>query len=137
MAKIPSFQRITKESVKSEYRDLVDSIGTPINDYLGSLSNAFNNNLTVEDNLNAQYKEIDLIINSSGKPKIITQFRSTLNSKSRGIIVIQAQNLINPNTYPLGCPFISFSENNKIITILNVTGLIPENKYTITLLSQG
>lgn len=137
MAKISTPQRITKEGVPSEYRDLINSIGSPYNDFSDQVFNALSKNLSVDDNLNMFYKDINLSVNNTGNPIVSTQFKSTLRGKVRGINVIKVENLTDPNVYPTGAPFITFTENNQVVTILNVTGLSINYKYRITLLSLG
>lgn len=137
MAKISNPKRITKEGFPKDYQDLVDPIGIPVNDFSDEIFNAINGNLTVTDNLNMQYKDISLSVDSSGNPKNKTQFQSTLKSRMKGVIVIKLQNLTNTSTYPTSTPFVSYSENDLLITINNVSGLVADNKYTITLLVLG
>lgn len=135
--RISGFKRITTEQTKPEFRQVVDSIGSSVNSFADDVSNALNKNLTVTDNLNMEYKQVNVVVNGSGIPKVTTQFKSTLKTKVVGISVIKLDNLTNLATYPTGSPFVTFSENNKLITIQHVTGLVADNNYTLTLLSLG
>lgn len=137
MAKLSNPQRVTKENVPEEYRNIVESVGSPYNDFSDQVYYALNGNLTVTDNLNMQYKDIELKVNNDGTPTLTTQYKSTLKTRTKGIQVIRVQNLTNPSTYPIGAPFVTFTENNQVITILHVTGLSTSNNYVITLLALG
>jgi len=137
MAKISNFQRIIKENVPSEFASIVNALGSSVNSFGDEVTTAINGNLTVDDNLNMMYKDINLSVNASGTPITTTQYRSTLRGKTRGIIVVKVENLTTSNTYPTGTPFISFEENSQLITIKNITNLAISTKYKITLLALG
>jgi len=137
MAKFSFLKRIIKEDFPEQYRDLIDKLAYPFNQLAEFISLAFNNNITFQDNIYCQVKDVDVELNSSGIPKSPTKFISTLRSKSNGLFVIRADNLTNPNTYPTNAPFISFTENSNIITVNKVTGLQANNKYRLKVISIG
>lgn len=134
--KLQNYPRIVKENLPEKFRDIVDSF-TGFNSLAEDLSNAFNKNITVDDNLNMQYKQLEVTLNGSGIPTITTEFKSTLRNKSRGVIIVRAENLTNPSVFPTNAPFITFSEEQQVITINHITGLPANNKYRLTLLSVG
>lgn len=137
MAKIQGFKRITKENFKADYQDLIDAIGGSVNIFAEEVINAFNNNLTVDDNLKMEYKDIEVSVNASGIPINNTQFKVGFNGKVRGVVIERALNLTNPNTYPTGAPFITYDQSDKVITVKHITGLPANNKYRLTVLSKG
>lgn len=137
MAKIGNFKRLSSEAVESKYRDLIQIIAGSTNDFADEVTIALNNNLTVDDNLNMQYKELEFSVASTGRPTVATQFKSTLKSRVRGLQVIKVENLTNSNIFPTGAPFITFTENNQVVTVVHITGLAVGYKYKVTLLALG
>lgn len=137
MAKIGNFKRLSSEAVESQYRDLIQVIAGSTNDFADQVTIALNSNLTVDDNLNMQYKELDFSVASTGTPIVTTQFKSTLKSRVKGLQVIKVENLTNANVFLTGAPFITFSETNQVVSVLHITGLVINNKYRVTVLSLG
>ena len=135
MAKIEGYRRIQKESVPEEQRQLVDALGTSLNPLAEQVVSAFNGNITTVDNLNREYKSVDVEVISGGAPKNATEFQLLKlgTIQISGINVIKAENLTNNTTYPTGCPFVSYTQNGKVITIKNITGLPVSNKFRLTL----
>lgn len=72
-------------------------------------------------------------VSTGGNLKIPVQIKTGLTSRLLGITVIRADNLNNPAIYPINTPFISWTINNNIITVLKVTGIQDNNKYSLTL----
>ncbi len=137
MAKVSGFQRLVKENFPAKYRDLVDSFYS-LNNALEQIVNILNNaNVTVTDNLNQQYKTIITTVDTTGKPTQSLTFKSTLSTKTQGIIVISATNLTNSSTYPIATPFVSWSDNSGTVTINNISGLQAKQNYSLTLLTTG
>ena len=83
MSKLSNPTRVTKENVPKEYQDIVESVGGPYNAFSDEVYYALNGNITIADNLNMRYKVIDLSVNGSGTPLISTQFKNTLNNRTR------------------------------------------------------
>lgn len=137
MARLSNPTKIVKENIPTEFRKLAEGLGQPYNDFSEQVYNALNKNLTVDDNFNMQYKDIQLQVNSDGTPLLVTQYQSNLKTKVRGMQVFRLQNLTNPTIYPTSAPFITFSENNKVITINHITGLSSGYVYLVTILAAG
>jgi len=139
VAKISSFQRLIKEDVDEEYKPLIDKIGFSINQFAEQVISALNKNITVTDNLNMEYKTIDITIHSTiiGIPNNTVQFKSGLRTKLKGIQVIKVENLTNPGALLSDAPFLEYSENNDIITINRINGLAISTKFRITFLTFG
>lgn len=137
MARFEGVKRIVKEEFESKYHSLVDKLAPPINTMMEFVARAMNKGITFDENINCQVKDIDITVDSNGSPTVPTAFKSSLKSPSKGIIVVKATNLTNPATYPTGQPFISFSENNNQITIMNVVGIQAANNYRLKIISLG
>ena len=130
-----TFRRLLKEDFDPENQALIDKLAFVINPLIETMTRAFTRNLSFDDNINCQVKSLEITVDSSGVPTQTTSFRSSLTSKSQGIFCVRAQNLTNSSTYPSGGVLISFTENQKIITIQHVTGLQANNKYQLKIIS--
>lgn len=135
MAKFGFLKRLVKEDFKKEDQAIIDKIAFILNPALESLTQALSNNLTFEENLNAQVKELELIVGSNGIPTSSVSFSSTLKGTCKGLMVVRVENLTNSVAYPSGAPFISFSDNAGQITINHITGLTAGNKYRLRVIA--
>lgn len=135
--KIQGFKRLIKENVTEDFRDVIDTVGASVNVFAEDVLNAMNKNLSVDDNLKMEYKTIDITLGANGLPLNDAQLTTKLFGKIQGISVERAENLTNSATYPSGAPFVTFSQNNTLITLNHITGLQANNKYRLTLLLKG
>ena len=131
--KVQGFKRIVREDFPEEQQDLADKLGFSINAFADDIINLVNNNITIDDNLNWQVKEVDIVVDASGIPVNSVQFKSTLKGRCKGCQVTRADNLTNTNTYPTSAPFVSFTDNNGVIIINHVSGLQANQKYRLRL----
>jgi hypothetical protein len=130
MAKISGFKRIIKEDFSEENQEIADKVGYSVNSFADEIIKALNGNLN-EDNLVDKSKSLTVTVDGSGTPKEKLIFKTGLIKKAEGLLVIRAENLTNPNVYPTSAPFLSFSENNGLITVNNITGLQADYKYRL------
>lgn len=131
---LSNFKRIIVEDLPKDNQELGSKLAYVLNPTLEQLELVFSKNIGI-DNLNQQLKEIEVTVNATGRPTNTTQFKTELKSQAKGLICIRAVNNTNGNLYPTGTPFVSFSENEGLITLNNITGLQASNKYTLTLLA--
>jgi len=131
---LSNFKRIIVEDLPKESQELGSKLAYVLNPTLEQLEQAFSKNIGI-DNLNQQIKVIEVTVSSVGRPTNTTQFKSELKSQAKGLVCIRAENLTNGNLYPTATPFISFSENEGLITLNNITGLQASNKYNLTILA--
>lgn len=133
--KIESFKQLKQEDVDAQYRNLIGKIGFSINTFCGQVLNALNNNLTIADNLNRELKSIVVTVDATFKPIATTEFKLVKlgNIKISGINVINVINQTNSISYPTSWPGIIFSQDSSTVTIKNVPGLVPNNKFNLTL----
>lgn len=137
MPKIQVPKRIRTEDFDPEYQTLVDRIGGCFNDFTDEIYRAFNNGIDFT-NLSQQIVTLDLTTDSSGNlinpPPV--KF-NILGYRLKGMQVISATNLVNSNIYVTSQPFISWTINGNIITILNVTGLPINSSFRLTVILIG
>lgn len=132
MSKITNIKRLIKEDFPPEQQDLIDKLAYVVNPFFDQVVAAFNKGINT-DNLTRQILEVT-VNNTAGRITPGVQFKNTLNTnKILGINIIKAMNITNPAVYPTQAPWISWSINENIITINNITGIQDNNKYTLTL----
>lgn len=136
--KLPGYKRIITEDFDKDYQELVSKIGYSLNNYIDSLQQALNKNLTIDDNLNQNLLDIKVIVDTNGLPTIQSQLKISLKGNCRGIIVVNVKNTTNTNVYPTSTPFVSFEQvTSTLINIKHITGLIANNTYELRLLILG
>lgn len=133
MSKIQSFKRIIKEDYEEQYRALIDKFGSGINTFTDDVYNALNKGISIEDNLNQAKQTIKVTVDASGTPNPQLQIKSGLKTACYGIQVVRAINTTNSKINPTSQPLLSFSENNLVLTINNITGLQASNTYQLYL----
>ena len=134
--KLNNFKRLVVEEFAPEAQPTVEKISFALNPFLEQVVNAFNKNIDF-DNLNQEVIEFTVVVDASGKPTTPVELRSNLRTRVRGFMVIRVQNE-NPNgATPTSNPLVSFSENESGIKVTSVTGLVPNNKFRLTVISIG
>jgi hypothetical protein len=136
MAKLNNLKRLVKEDFAQEDQNFVQRFSSLYNPLLDQLQILLDKNVTF-DNLNEDKKILTVVVNSQGAPLNTQAFRSTLKSKCIGIQCIRAVNLNILTQYVTGTPHVSFSENQGLLTILNITNLLPNVPYELTLIYKG
>lgn len=136
MAKLNNLKRLVKEDFAAEDHGFVQRFSSLYNPLLDQLQILLDKNVTF-DNLNEDYKIITITVNSQGTPTNTQAFRSTLKNKCIGIQCVRAVNLSIPTQYVTGTPHVAFSENQGLLTILNVSNLLPNTPYELTLIYKG
>ena len=129
--KLPSFKQIFSTDFPKEFKKLVDQLSLLLNNPIGVLYTALNNNLSLRDNLNVTIKDVLVTVDSSGAPLQSTAFTLRTTTKVDGVIVILAINQVNSAVYPTGGVFISGVQGATSYTINNITGLQPNQEYSL------
>lgn len=132
MARVPNLKRITVEDFSPEERPLVSKLAFIINSFHEQVRNALNGNLDAT-NFAREIKTLRFITGENGQPLNTLTFRSNLTRNVIGINILRVTILSNNQSFPTQMPLISFSQNNNIITINNITGLENETEYQIVL----
>jgi len=136
--KLPNFRRIITTDFSSEYQSLVDQLSVTINQGLEVLYSALNKRLTFDDNFQATVKDLDVVVNASGIPKVKTSFKQDSQVETlqvKGLLVVSVRNLTNSAGYPTSGVTISWTQTNDGVSIDHITGLIPDNTYRLRVIS--
>ncbi len=133
MAKLEAPKRIRAEDYDKDDRNLVNRLGGTINDFQDSVYQILNGRIDFE-NLARRVVNVEVQTDATGKLLNTVQVKTNLNSKVIGINCIDATNLTSPSTFPLSHPFVSFTITTVgTITIINVTGLQNNSRYSLRL----
>lgn len=129
--KIPTYKRVRKEDFPTEFQDVVETLGSSINDGLEQVNTVLQGRVDLKNNIYCQVKEIDIAVDSSGIPTIETIIQKSSQTKLEGMEVIQATNLTNTSVYPTSHPFITFTELQTGILLNHITGLPVNNTFRL------
>lgn len=132
MGKPPDLKRISKEDFAAEYQELVGKLAFPLNSFMEQVRNLFSKGIDI-DNLTEEYITLKVQTNSDSQPIAPLSFKSNLRNKVRGMWVISGNITSANNSYVQQAPFITFSQNLNIVSIVNISGLAPETTYEFLL----
>jgi len=135
MARLPTFKRLYTQDYPPEYKTLVEFLSDAINSGFEVLYEAFNNKISIRDNLNSVIKDVELQVDATGKPTTRTSFKLTGQGRLEGIIVVRVDNLTNSLVYPTSGVTISFTETATDVIINHVTGLPANNTFKLRLVA--
>lgn len=125
MAKINP-QKFTNEDFV-EQQDWIGKLFSPLNQFLGDVFRAFNNSLTIEDNLYQEIREIKFKNSTNNFPY---KFRTKFSAIPKGLVSIYLFNN-DLGEYSDESPLVVWSYANQEVTISQMTGLTTDVNYTI------
>lgn len=132
MSKLPSQKKILREDVKGA-PDWIDGIIDPVNSFMETVYQTFNRNVTFNDNIASQVKELNVNTTSVYPAMEPIEFQSTLRTKAFGLLMLQAVERLT-YTPAVNAVTVNWVENNGTIHISNITGLAASKSYTVRLL---
>lgn len=132
MSKLPSQKKILREDVKGA-PDWIDGIIDPVNSFMETVYQTFNRNVTFNDNIASQVKELNVNTTSVYPVMEPIEFQSTLRTKAFGLLMLQAVERLT-YTPAVSAVTVNWVENNGTIHISNITGLAASKSYTVRLL---
>lgn len=132
MSKLQIPKKLRVEDFDQDDQALISKIAFVYNVFADEVYNTLNKNIDY-DNLNRQFVTINVAIDNTGKLINPPQIKTLLNGRVRGLNVLNAINLIDSSIYPTTAPFISWTINSDILTILNITGLQNNSQYSLSL----
>lgn len=132
MSKIEVPRQIRTEDFPTEYQGLVAKLSMLLTPFMNSVYYVLDGRVDYV-NLNRQIISVRVITDAAGNmtnPPVI-QISDKINKVS-GVVVLSANNLINPNTYLTSAPFVHFRQFEKKVSIQYITGLAPNTEYSFT-----
>lgn len=133
MSKLPTYRRIYKQDYDQDKQDFVEKLALPINNGFDTLYDALNKKITLSDNITSDVIDVNLTVDDKGVPLKTTVFSVSFTDQIGLLIVGNLVNNTNNKSFPSQAPFITWSQSSKTVTIQHVTGLSPNNSYTITI----
>jgi hypothetical protein len=132
MARLPNIKRLLTEDFR-EQNTWIGKLLQPLNQFMESVTTAFNKGLTVTENLDAQVASVTL---TEGRVDADTPvfFKSTCRGTPKGVLVSNALDVDNKGfTGPVSVIW-SYVPDEKQVKITHVYGLAASGgKYTLTL----
>jgi hypothetical protein len=132
MGKAPDLKRIAKEDFSAEDQALIEKLAFPLNSHMEQVRNLFSKGIDF-DNLSREVITLKVQTGSNGQPINKISFKSGLRNKIKGINIIAANITSNNTSYIQSAPFISFSQENNIVSINYIAGLAVETTYELVL----
>lgn len=133
--KLPSFKRLIKSDYKPEFQALIELLSFSINNGIEVLYQALNRSVSLKDNIACTVKDVIIEVDSSGVPKSRTSFGLDTSGRVIGVVVLNAVASKNPLLTPTSGVFVSFSQENRTVTINSVVGLPSDQQFTLTLVA--
>jgi hypothetical protein len=127
-------KRLVQEDFEKKDQPLIGKIAFILNPALDQIVRALDHGISVSD-LNTLVKDITISVDSTGKPITTTTVANTLSGKCSMILVGRAQNLTNTQIYPTSGHSVSFTLDRDQIIINNITGLTPDDKWSVRLIA--
>lgn len=129
---LQSFKRIIKGDFEEVYQEMIDKLAYSINQSFDNILDALNNNISLNNNIACTLRDLLVNVGPDGTP-LRTANIKLLNAqvKAIGCTVISSINNTNNTRIPTSQPFITFTQNNDIIIINNISGLRTNDSYTL------
>lgn len=135
MAKLKSYRRIITSDYDKEQQPLVEKLADPVNDAFSELYFTLNGRVDLTNNLFCTVRQVDIIVDANGVPVNRTTFGLNSTQPVIGCTVLQVINQTNSASYPTGAPFITFTQLDQSILINHITGLQPNQRYTVRIVA--
>ena len=131
--KLPSFKSIKKTDFEEDYQELIETLSVSLNNGIEVLYDALSRRVSLRDNVSCTIRDIEVEVDSSGKPKDSITIKTDLTTKVDGCQVIYALNKTNVANYVsnTGGPFMSFDVVQSGIKVNHIAGLVANNKYLL------
>ena len=137
MASLPTIKRVQRSDLGADIPVWVDSLLSPINQFIEEVYSAFNRNLTIPENVKGQIKNLTFRTPSnytSSKGFDETTYLNTLGRKTQILIIGYIEEIGNPKKKHDPTTVSWYDNNDGTISIQYITGLENSKQYNITLL---
>ena len=129
--KLSNLRQIRPEDFPKEDQQTIEILGGILNEFMRQVIDLNNGRLSFENRVEV-IKQIRVKVDANGKPT----GNAVINSGKadfKGITVINAINVSNPNVFPTQYPFISAQKktDNQVL-MRNITGLQAGAEYVLT-----
>lgn len=134
---IEKFKRILRTDYEQEFQNMIDRLSGSLNNTIENILQAFNKSISLNENIQCTVKIITLVVDASGNPTNPLTFLMDIPNKPTGVICINSINLTNSTSYSSNGITINYNINGRTVIINNITGLVPNNTYQLTIVAFG
>lgn len=133
MAKLPSLKRIVVEDFPPDQQSLISRLAFPINSFFEEVRAALNKSIDF-NNLAQDLITLSFSTNENGQPLSQLKFKTSV-ARVSGVIPISLKIQGNSTGIQITqAPFVTFTQDQSLITISYISGLTPGLNYQINLL---
>lgn len=102
-----------------------------LNNGIEVLYDALNRNITLRENIKATVRDVNVSVDSTGKPLQTTAFTLDTPGNVDLVMVGLAQNQTNTSNFPTSGVFLSWTQSTNSVILNNITGLQPNQQYLL------
>ena len=138
MATLPTIKRVQRSDLGGDIPEWVDSLLSPLNQFIEEVYSAFNRNLTIPENVKGQIKILSFRTSSNytSASKDFTEitYLNTLGRKTQILILGYIEEIGNPKKKHDAITISWYDNNDGTVTIHYISGLSNSKNYNITIL---
>lgn len=137
MASLPTIKRVQRSDLGADIPVWVDSLLSPINQFIEEVYSAFNKNLTIPENVKGQIKTITFRTPStytSSKDFTEINYLNTLGRKTQVLMLGYIEEIGTPKKKHDAITISWYDNNDGTVTIHYISGLSNSKDYNITIL---
>lgn len=138
MASLPTIKRVQRSDLGGDIPEWVDSLLSPLNQFIEEVYSAFNKNLTIPENVKGQIKNLTFRTSSSytSASKDFTEitYLNTLGRKTQILLLGYIEEIGTPKKKHDAITISWYDNNDGTVTIHYISGLSNSKNYNITIL---
>jgi hypothetical protein len=137
MASLPTIKRVQRSDLGGDIPEWVDSLLSPLNQFIEEVYSAFNKNLTIPENVKGQIKNLTFRTSSnytSSKEFTEITYLNTLGRKTQILLLGYVEEIGTPKKQHDAITVSWYDNNDGTVTIHYITGLSNSKNYNITVL---
>lgn len=125
--------RIKANDFLPEDKQLIENLGRTLNPLIDKIELGFNKNLTVEDNLPFEFKNLDIEVDLSGVPIGNSSIRTNLVNL-KGYVCVNVLDINNTGILPSSAVSLFVETAGNTVNIRKITGLPTGAVYRLVLM---
>jgi hypothetical protein len=138
MASLPTIKRVQRSDLGGDIPEWVDSLLSPLNQFIEEVYSAFNKNLTIPENVKGQIKNLTFRTSSNytSASKEFTEitYLNTLGRKTQILLLGYVEEIGTPKKKHDAITVSWYDNNDGTVTIHYISGLSNSKNYNITVL---
>lgn len=137
MATLPTIKRVQRSDLGADIPIWVDSLLSPLNQFIEEVYSAFNKNLTIPENVKGQIKNLTFRTSSnytSSKEFTEITYLNTLGRKTQILLLGYVEEIGTPKKKHDAITISWYDNNDGTVSIHYISGLSNSKNYNITIL---